>query len=641
MLGLKKKSIPRLRRLQRSSFLRPSNARGRGVRAGYVVIVMGTLNLVLSLLQLAASLGLRYHFSYEAREAGLAVLNEPIGLSLWLLTLAVLIVFPIFFGARRGRIFLLLAVLAVPFSLWAAILSEAFYLLPVLNALIIYVLVVYFYEDTFQSPRRTAIQIALVTICLLVIPTELFALTETTLNPSYIKVINGGDLKTVPLPVRLSLAGFYGTDVLAVLLLLALIICPVAVEIMTRTLKVKRLERYAPSTSHPVLVGVCLSTSMVLSGFLALCPYFLGRGISRLLIGVDAAWYVKAVGELQASGPMTVFASEPRTVFLFLCYSLQSLTGLSTIDSMKGASACVSALVTLGGFLVMREATRRNDLAILSAGLGALSPQLLIGLFAAIYDGWLAFAELLFFCFCLLRAVRNSRKVDVGISAGLLVLIMLTHLWTWAVTMLVLGLYVLFLCTLRKRREFRSTSRVALEIFLLSLAVFGMGILMVPYQALRIATEFGEWVFFANLVSPTSLLRNLQTTITAYVGGFYSNWILFALSILGVGASRFRLNERAAYMLFALILGPGLMSLILGSGIQWRLLFLIPFPILAALGISSLLELLKRTTKGRRGSFYAALLTPLSQSLCIAALLLIFLDQVLRSLIVITVLLPS
>jgi hypothetical protein len=95
------------------------------------------------------------------------------------------------------------------------------------------------------------------------------------------------------------------------------------------------------------------------------------------------------------------------------------------------------------------------------------------------------------------------------------------------------------------------------------------------------------------------------------------------------------LDERAAYLLFALILGPGLMSLILGSAIQWRLLFLIPFPILAALGISSLLGLLKRTTEGSRDSFYATLVAPLSQSLCIAALLLVFLDQVVRSLIVI------
>jgi hypothetical protein len=567
------------------------------------------------------------------QQAGLNVVSEPLGWSLWLSTLAVLILFPIVFHVKRGLNFLLLAALAVPFSLYAANVNQTLNLLPSLNTIIIYALVVYYYEDTFHSSRRIAVLVAFMTICLLVIPTEILALTETTLNPSYITMINAGDLKPVPLAVRLSLAGFYGTDALAVSLLLALIIYPLAVEIITRALKVERLKPYAPSTSHPVLVGVCLSASMVLSGFLALYPYFLGRG----LIGVDAAWYIEALGKLKTSGPLTVFATEPRTIFLLLCYPLQRLTGLSTIDSIKAASACVSALVTLGSFLVMREATRRNDLAILSAGLGALSPQLLIGLFAAIYDGWLAFAELLFFCFSLLRAVRNSRKVDVGISAGLLVLIMLTHAWTWVVAMLVLGLYMSFLSVASKRREFRSTSRVALEIFILSLAVFGMGILAVPYQALRTAVESGAWLFFANLASPTSLLRNLQTTNTSYVGGFYSNWILFALSILGVVASRFHLDERAAYLLFALILGPGLMSLILGSAIQWRLLFLIPFPILAALGISALLGLLKRTVGGTLDSFQSALLTYLSQSLCIVALLLVFLDQVVRSLIVIAV----
>jgi uncharacterized membrane protein len=265
-----------------------------------------------------------------------------------------------------------------------------------------------------------------------------------------------------------------------------------------------------------------------------------------------------------------------------------------------------------------------------------LSPQLLVELFAGIFDEWVAFAELLFFCCFLLRSVRGRKRFDVLASCLVLVLLMITHLWTWLVVMVVLGLYIMFSVGLHAGNEKSLSPTMGLSIFVVGVIVGGGAMLLTPYTAMRTAVEFGfRWALFANLNSPVFFIRNLQITIASYVQGFFSSWPIIALSIIGLIAASFRLDEKASQLLSAWVLGPTLLAIFLGPAVQWRLVFLLPFPILSAFGLPEITSGMIPSTKKAFQSFDEAMLFHLTRFSCLTAIILILVDTFVISLILI------
>jgi hypothetical protein len=301
---------------------------------------------------------------------------------------------------------------------------------------------------------------------------------------------------------------------------------------------------------------------------------------------------------------------------------------------MVGAAA-LSVLVLMGSFFFVREASHRDDLALLGSLLVVLSPQLLVELFAGILDEWLAFAELLFFCCFLLRSVRGRKRFDACASCLILVLLMVTHLWTWVVAMVVLGLYIMFSLGLPGANEKPQLPTMSLSIFVVGAIVGAAATLLTPYTAMRTAVEFGFLWTLANFSSPVFLVQNLHITLSSYVQGFFSNWLVIALSILGLVVSSFHFDKDTSQLLSAWVLGPTLLATFFGPAVQWRLIFLIPFPILGAFGLPEIISYVVPSGKDGSQSFDRAMLSYLTKFSCVTAIVLILADTFVISLILI------
>jgi len=477
-------------------------------------------------------------------------------------------------------------------------------------------------------------EIAVVVLCLSLIFVELITLATITADPSYASAVKPVSHGNISLLVKVSRSFFYLTyepNVATGFIFLLMVSAAILIWF-------NRFPRTLPRTLHSQLrarrthVWASLAGLAIMAGITSEYPYYLDSS----LIGVDRPWYLGSLGVLEATGKLAVLAGEPRAVFLILCYVVHALTGLSNAGSIEASAAVLSVFVLLGSFFFVREASHRDDLALLSALLAVLSPQLLVELFAGIFDEWLAFAELLFFCCFLLRSVRGRKRFDVLGSCLVLVLLMITHLWTWVVVMVILGLYVMFSVGLHGGNEKSLSPTMGLSIFVVGVIVGGGAMLLTPYTAMRTAVEFGfRWALFANLSSPVFLIRNLQITIANYVQGFFSNWPIIALSILGLIAARFRLDENASQLLSAWVLGPTLLAIFLGPAVQWRLVFLLPFPILSAFGLPEIITGMIPSTKKAFQSFDEAMLFHLTRFSCLTTIILILVDTFVISLILI------
>jgi len=482
-----------------------------------------------------------------------------------------------------------------------------------------------------RSSHKTLLEVASVILCLSLIFVELIALVTTLVNPSYATDIKSVSYKNIPLLVKVSLSFFnlvYVPDLTAGLVFVLMVSAAMLV-LLNRLFGVIPRAAYPHLKVDPAYAWASLVGLAIMSGIASEYPYHLGSSP----IGVDMSWYLLSLGTLEATGKFGVLAGEPRAVFLILCYGVHLLTGLSNADSIMAGAAALSVLVIVGSFFFVREASQRDDLALLSALMAVLSPQLLVELFAGIFDDWLAFAELLFFCCFLLRSVRGRKKFDVLASCLILVLLMVTHLWTWVVVMVVLALYIMFSLGLPSANEKPRPSTMGLRIFVVGVIVAGGAMLLTPYTALRTAVQFGFGWALANISSPVFLVQNLQITLSSYVQGFFSNWPLVVLSILGLVAASFHLDEGTSELLSAWVLGPTLLASFFGPAVQWRLIFLIPFPILGAFGLPEIISYVIPSSKDGFQSFDGAMLFYLTKFSCLTAILLILVDSFVISLI--------
>jgi hypothetical protein len=177
-------------------------------------------------------------------------------------------------------------------------------------------------------------------------------------------------------------------------------------------------------------------------------------------------------------------------------------------------------------------------------------------------------------------------------SLAISLLIMVTHAWTWAMLMMILAFDLLLSARTRSPRLWSSAKGkvfVASALVGLVFYVIGGGF----FTAFRDAVNFGlSWALAANLRSPTTYFNNLQLTLTNYAGGIFSNWLLLALSIVGVLGLRV-MSKEARTLLQSWLLSPLLIMVFLSSDVQWRLLFLIPYNILAAIGLLKILSVLR------------------------------------------------
>ena len=569
----------------------------------YFAVSLGILSIFFSIIALLTKAGLQYHFAYFSGRINLTLGDPFVNTVVWIIFLLGFCAYPLVVKeARSSRPVVLSHGVILLFIVSLPVWPEMSPLLALAN-IAAFLIAFREYPRRLSIPRGQVIALSLATLFSFGILVELLALYAWSTSPfAALRAYSTAKGALFSL-ARLDLGFFFVAYSLVVWLILLLMASPVIIEAI---LLLKRRATLAYPLSMPDMrlrtayVVLGLVCTCALSAIVAALPY----SLSSYPVGIDVHWYYGVLNALTTGAPLSILGDgwkahmELHIVFVMLAYSIQSAAQLSAREAVMSAAMVTSTLFALGSFLIAREAGT-GDLGSLAAGFFAgVSPQALVGTLASIFGSWLAMAEMMFFFALLLRAVKTRSKRSLVVSLAAALLVMVTHPWTYPILLLILTVYVVLSALQNRSWEFLRRSaglKILLASVLAGFVAFALAQGSLVFDLVMAVGQTGG--LLANVPpwrSPDVFLHDVQVALLNYsTQGFYSNWIMLSLGIVGVfGLANTEKETRAIFVSW--ILGPSLLFLFLGSEIQWRLLYLIPYNILAAIGVVTLFGLLER-----------------------------------------------
>jgi hypothetical protein len=369
-------------------------------------------------------------------------------------------------------------------------------------------------------------------------------------------------------------------------------------------------------------------------------PYLHSAWIHLKPIGVDAAFYTRILSE--TSTPDQLFAlmvSEPRALYIALLYTTRSLTGMTTEATVTVGPAVLLVLLAAATYLFAAAALRDERLASLASALSVFSVQTTVGIYAGIYTNWLALAEVAVFYALLVMWTSKGRKRHLVGAILVSILLLFTHLWTWPFLLAALACQTLLVSasTGRKLKRARIEYRELFSVSMIAGTSITIAVLVMLYTS-----PSGLSGVLAGVISYSQLVKSVQIqylanlalvlfmTLTRYVGGFFANGFLFALSILGAWEAR-RYSGTFQRVLFSWLLVSSILTVLIEPQFQWRVLFLVPYCLSASLGVHflarTLLQYQARTAPSRTDSILVRVLV----TVVVTAVLLALVNYTLRS----------
>jgi hypothetical protein len=583
----------------------------------YGVVLAGALALLISLSYLLRHSGLPFQFGYAKSEVSLGLLAQPAGTIIWIASIIVFVSYPFLTSSGRKLRSIFYVHLCFPATILLWLLRQDLFALFCANLILAYSLMVVYSKKAFRIPRRQSVMIFLSTLFSLIILIETFAFVVTIIHPvGVISLFSSQDVGLLEV-ARFSLNLFYLGDFATLGLLVLLIMLGFVIGFF-------RFEEQ--SIDHhrrrrKLGTAACSVVLWILSMAYAVLPYvYSGRPV-----GIDAAWYVNQVNDLAGGKSLTgLFISEPRAVYVAILYAIRLVVGETTCALLVGV-AILSGLASFANYWLAWKMFHRTDIALLAIAMSSLTPQILVASFSAIFDAWLALVEMVFLFGCVLGVAEQRRVSRLVPALCTSMLLMLTHLWTWAITMLMIATVGLL------SWNDRSTWRASFSIVAGSMFPLTFLGLMPGYEMVRNATRFGIGMAFANLQNPSSFVPNLSMVFTNYVGGMYSNWIIAALANMGLlGLVKGNLCKR---LLQAWIMVPSVFMFFLGPDVQWRLLFLLPTGLLSPVGLKYAVNFLESRFHPKKAVTSDLFLLYFVKIAFVVAVILLLSNNVLRSMI--------
>jgi hypothetical protein len=359
-------------------------------------------------------------------------------------------------------------------------------------------------------------------------------------------------------------------------------------------------------------------------------------------IGVDASFYVRQVSQIHSlSSILSLIVNEPRAPYLLLLFGIRQLTGITAEAAVAAGPIILIVFLAAGTYAFTAFGVRDEYVALAASALSVFSVQTAVGLYSGIYTNWFALGEVaLFYAFLTSWIDRGSKLGLVG-AIVFSNLVLVTHQWTWGILIAALTCQSLlalaaggrvFRGVIRKR-EFISTIMIAdtsvafaVLVFFIASALHGQaGIFPAILSGYEILKSLG-------LRYAVTVQHVLSTTITQYVGGFLANSPLFALAILGAWEAR-RLSGTFQRTLFSILLVSSILTVLLDSWYQWRVLFVVPYYLAGAIGIRFFARTtLEASAKAATTRVDRALIVA-SATIIILAIIMAFVNYTFRSII--------
>jgi hypothetical protein len=393
----------------------------------------------------------------------------------------------------------------------------------------------------------------------------------------------------------------------AALLLLLLSCVPLKIflkEFMTAILRIKRIDNtrsivsskddYDNDSIHSKNKFIYISLFMLLSFIIALIPHQPQINPNGQQIGVDTDYYVNWINALSHATDYRDFFHQAfveqshgdKPVVLILLFTITKF--LNVADSffiVEYVPLILGPLLVLVVWYLTREITLNDSQALFASFLASISFQVTVGIYAGFYANWFALIiGYLSFVF-LVRSLRpSSSKQNLTLFSVLLIVLLFTHVHTWSVIVAVMSVLLIILIKVKQY----SKQRIALLlVILLSSVIFDVVRTSITGSMAGIEKDI-EFAKATGTGVEQFALRwsNLTRSVYSFLGGQFSNFIIFSLGLYWA----FQSNTRDISSKFLIIfISIGLIAFLIGDyRVQARIFYDIPFQIPAAVALSSL-----------------------------------------------------
>ena len=379
-----------------------------------------------------------------------------------------------------------------------------------------------------------------------------------------------------------------------VLILLLICCLPLKIiidEFITRILKIesRRVYSFLSNENFKQRTRIILiSLFMLCSVIIALIPHQPSVNKYDQQIGVDTGRYVRWINTLIQSNSTEEFMHQ---AFVKINHGDRPFTLISLFMIAKFIKADLLYIferlpIMLGPSLVLvfyfltRELTSNDRAALLASFLTAVSFQTTIGIYAGFYANWFALIFGYLSVVFLIRFLKTSTKLDLSIFSISMVLLLFSHVYTWTIFCLVIGIFLLVMFKMTYYRK-RNASLLLLVVLSTVVVDVARGTIAGAYSGIE--SDLGVAERNAGIQQFALRWANLNFAVHRYYNDLFSNSVILLLGLYWL----FRSNYHDISNIFPFIfLSIGLIPLIFGNyDLQARILYEIPFQIIAAIAL--------------------------------------------------------
>jgi hypothetical protein len=334
-----------------------------------------------------------------------------------------------------------------------------------------------------------------------------------------------------------------------------------------------------------LLLGLSLILGLLASG------YRWSRGYP---LGDDSRYYAFVLQRMDSRGVQIAFATDRPFFFLGL-YGVNRILGLSNQALLQLLPIFLALILIPVTYRFSKYVTESEGVATTAALFAAVSPHITVGAEYFIVANWLGLVLMMLFFQTFLESIAKRSASSAVLAIILSGITLGIHYFTWLFMMLVLSAYCL-LSLAQSRSEFRRNMKFFMGTFLGSVSIAVLAFVGACYLGGG-ALESLELVrhmigLFVSQATPSHFINFLLDAdrVHNYFGKeHYAIPLLFFLAITGFVRLRSMRDENRR-LLLSWFAASCFGILIVYYNEWWRFLYMIPLEILAALGLTALLQ---------------------------------------------------
>ena len=340
-----------------------------------------------------------------------------------------------------------------------------------------------------------------------------------------------------------------------------------------------------------------ISLFMVLSSTMVMIPHQSAINKGNQNVGVDTHYYVEEIallanstslGDLFNQAFVTIQNGDRPFTLLFFLMIAKIIPSDNVAYMFDNVPIILGPSLVLVFYFLTRQLTSNDTASLLSAFLTAISFHTLVGIYAGSYANWLALIAAYLSIVFVLRSLKETGILNVLIFVVLINTALFTHIYTWSILTLVIGIFLLAMLKIK----FYERRNVIIALIALSSSVFVdvlRTFLTGAYSGIGydISPPFGSIVQLGPEQFSTRWSTLMDTTLS-YLGSLFGNSIIYALGLYWL--IRSKLKDISTIFMVS-FLSIGIIPLFLGNWIvQARVFYDIPFQIPAAIALTYLFQ---------------------------------------------------